>query len=240
MGIDFYTWNTPNGRKISVALEEMGLPYTVHTVNISKGEQFQPDFLAISPNNRIPAIVDSDGPDGKPLSVFESGAILLYLAEKTGKFMPRDLRARIPVLECLRAKRRAAKKLFLLRSGKGLDELRAAAKGVPVVEATREEEVDAPPTGSIAHNHPAAHERTPGRERPIAIHARPERHPVSTAKSRERERRIAAREREQRRLRAEFEHAERVVERRPAVRRQPQVRYYRAGSRDPNFSDVWR
>ena len=73
MAIELYTWNTPNGRKISVALEEMGLPYTVHPVNISKGEQFNPDFLKISPNNRIPAIVDPEGPGGKPISVFEVG-----------------------------------------------------------------------------------------------------------------------------------------------------------------------
>ena len=99
--IDFYTWNTPNGRKISVALEEMGLPYKVHTVNISKDEQFKPDFLKISPNNRIPAIIDQDGPGGTPISVFESGAILLYLGEKTGKFLPTDLRKRVPVLEWL-------------------------------------------------------------------------------------------------------------------------------------------
>jgi len=84
MSIDFYTWGTPNGRKISVALEEMGLPYNVHPVNIGKNEQFAPDFLKISPNNRIPAIVDTDGPGGQPISVFESGAILIYLAEKTG------------------------------------------------------------------------------------------------------------------------------------------------------------
>ncbi len=99
--IDLYTWNTPNGRKISVALEEMGLPYAVHTVNISKDEQFKPDFLKISPNNRIPAIIDPDGPDGQPISVFESGAILLYLAEKTGKFMPQDPRGKVAVLEWL-------------------------------------------------------------------------------------------------------------------------------------------
>ena len=99
--ITLHTWNTPNGRKISVALEEMGLPYAVKTVNISKDEQFRPEFLAISPNNRIPAIVDDEGPDGRPVSVFESGAILLYLGEKTGRFLPRDLRARIPVLEWL-------------------------------------------------------------------------------------------------------------------------------------------
>jgi GST-like protein len=99
--IELHTWDTPNGRKISVALEEMGLPYRVKTVNITKDEQFNPDFLAISPNNRIPAIVDPDGPDGKPIRVFESGAILIYLAEKTGRFLPRDLRGRVAVLEWL-------------------------------------------------------------------------------------------------------------------------------------------
>ncbi len=99
--IELYAWNTPNGRKISVALEEMGLPYRVHTVDITKNEQFNPDFLKISPNNRIPAIIDPEGPGGQPISVFESGAILLYLGEKTGKFLPRDLRARVPVYEWL-------------------------------------------------------------------------------------------------------------------------------------------
>ena len=88
MTIELHTWNTPNGRKISVALEEMGLPYKVFPVNITKGEQMAPAFLAISPNNKIPAIVDPDGPGGKRVSVFESGAILLYLGEKTGKFLP--------------------------------------------------------------------------------------------------------------------------------------------------------
>jgi GST-like protein len=101
MTIEFYTWNTPNGRKISVALEEMGLPYNVHPVNIGKNEQFAPDFLKISPNNRIPAIVDTEGPDGQPISVFESGAILIYLAEKTGKFLPQDARRKVAVLEWL-------------------------------------------------------------------------------------------------------------------------------------------
>ena len=86
--IDLYTWSTPNGRKVSVMLEECGIPYRVHTVNIGKGEQFKPEFLAINPNNRIPAIVDPQGPDGKPLPLFESGAILIYLAEKAGKFYP--------------------------------------------------------------------------------------------------------------------------------------------------------
>ena len=101
MTIEFHTWNTPNGRKISVALEEMGLPYKVFPVNITKGEQMAPAFLAISPNNKIPAIVDPDGPGGKRVSVFESGAILLYLGEKTGKFLPAPLIERIPVLEWL-------------------------------------------------------------------------------------------------------------------------------------------
>src|SRR5882724_1525235 len=101
MTIELHTWNTPNGRKISVALEEMGLPYKAFPVNIGKGEQMAPAFLKISPNNRIPAIVDPDGPDGKPVSVFESGAILLYLGEKTGKFLPKPLAQRIPVYEWL-------------------------------------------------------------------------------------------------------------------------------------------
>ncbi|MGH7152673.1 MAG: glutathione S-transferase family protein [Acetobacteraceae bacterium] len=101
MAIELWAWNTPNGRKITVALEEMKLPYTVHPVNIGKGEQFNPDFLKISPNNRIPAIIDPDGPGGRPISVFESGAILIYLGEKTGQFWPSGLRERVPVLEWL-------------------------------------------------------------------------------------------------------------------------------------------
>ena len=101
MTIQLYAFDTPNGRKISVALEEMGLPYEVRVVDIGKGEQFDPAFLKISPNNKIPAIVDTDGPGGHPISVFESGAILLYLAEKTGLFLPRDLAARVPVYEWL-------------------------------------------------------------------------------------------------------------------------------------------
>ena len=100
--IDLYTWSTPNGRKISIMLEELGLPYAVHPVDIGADEQFAPAFLAISPNNKIPAIVDPDGPDGKPLSVFESGAILIYLAEKTGSDLwPMDPRQRMVVLEWL-------------------------------------------------------------------------------------------------------------------------------------------
>ena len=99
--IDVYSWATPNGHKIHIMLEECGLPYTVHAVDIGAGEQFKPEFLAISPNNRIPAIIDSDGPDGKPISLFESGAILMYLAAKTGKFLPADLRGKYATLEWL-------------------------------------------------------------------------------------------------------------------------------------------
>ena len=99
--IDLYFWPTPNGWKISVALEEMGLPYTTHLINIGKGEQFAPDFLKIAPNNRMPAIVDRDGPDGAPVSVFESGAILQYLARKTGKFGGTTEREQIAVQEWL-------------------------------------------------------------------------------------------------------------------------------------------
>src|SRR5258708_24699323 len=100
--IDLYYGTTPNGHKFPIFLEEVALPYTIKPVNISKGEQFTPEFLAISPNNRIPAIVDHAPADGgPPLSVFESGAILLYLADKTGQLIPRDLRSRTAVLEWL-------------------------------------------------------------------------------------------------------------------------------------------
>lgn len=100
--IDLYYWPTPNGHKISIFLEETGIPYTIHPVNIGKGEQFQPEFLKISPNNKIPAIVDQQPLDhGQPVSIFESGAILLYLAEKSEKFLSKDLRRRQQTLEWL-------------------------------------------------------------------------------------------------------------------------------------------
>ena len=99
--IDVYSWPTPNGHKVHIMLEECALPYNVHAVNIGTGDQFRPEFLAISPNNKIPAIVDPDGPDGQPISMFESGAILLYLASKTGRFLPADTRGRFQVLEWL-------------------------------------------------------------------------------------------------------------------------------------------
>jgi GST-like protein len=99
--IDLYTWTTPNGRKVQIMLEECGLAYNVHSINIGKNEQFAPDFLKISPNNKIPAIVDSEGPNGKPISLFESGAILMYLAEKTGKFWPQDMPTKYLVMQWL-------------------------------------------------------------------------------------------------------------------------------------------
>jgi GST-like protein len=99
--IDLYYWPTPNGWKITIMLEECGLPYAIRPVNIAAGEQFAPEFLRISPNNRMPAIVDPNGPGGRPISVFESGAILQYLGRKTGKFYPADERARVEVEQWL-------------------------------------------------------------------------------------------------------------------------------------------
>ncbi|MDT6961077.1 glutathione binding-like protein [Cupriavidus sp. SZY C1] len=99
--IDVYSWATPNGHKVHIMLEECGLEYKVHPINIGAGDQFGDDFLKISPNNKIPAIVDSDGPDGAPISLFESGAILLYLAGKTGKFLPDDVRGKYDALQWL-------------------------------------------------------------------------------------------------------------------------------------------
>jgi GST-like protein len=99
--IELYTWGTPNGRKVSIMLEECGLPYWVHAVDITKGEQFAPDFVAISPNGKIPAIVDSQGPDGKAINLMESGAILVYLAGKSGKYLPASDRGKYAALQWL-------------------------------------------------------------------------------------------------------------------------------------------
>ena len=100
--IDLYYWTTPNGHKVTIFLEETGLPYKIIPINIGKGEQFKAEFLAVSPNNRIPALVDHEPPGGgKPISVFESGAMLVYLAEKTGKFLPKEPRARADVMQWL-------------------------------------------------------------------------------------------------------------------------------------------
>ena len=99
--IEVYSWATPNGHKVHIMLEECGLPYRAIPIDIGAGDQFKPEFLAISPNNKIPAIIDPDGPDGQPISMFESGAILLYLASKTGRFLPEDTRGRFQTLEWL-------------------------------------------------------------------------------------------------------------------------------------------
>lgn len=99
--IELYTWPTPNGHKVHIMLEETGLSYNIHKVDISAEQQFKPDFLKINPNNKVPAIIDQDGPEGKPFPVFESGAILIYLAEKTGKFLPKDAVGRSITLQWL-------------------------------------------------------------------------------------------------------------------------------------------
>jgi GSH-dependent disulfide-bond oxidoreductase len=99
--IQLYTWGTPNGKKVSIMLEEIGIPYEVHAINIGQGDQFKPEYLAINPNNKIPSIIDPDGPGGKPFTLFESGAILMYLAEKCGKLWPADLRQRYTVIQWL-------------------------------------------------------------------------------------------------------------------------------------------
>jgi GST-like protein len=99
--IDLYTWTTPNGRKVSIVLEELGLPYRVHPIDIGKGDQFKPEYVAINPNSKIPAIVDSEGPDRAPIRMMESGAILIYLADKTGKLLPQSGAVRYATLEWL-------------------------------------------------------------------------------------------------------------------------------------------
>lgn len=99
--IDLYTWPTPNGHKVQIMLEEVGVPYDVHPVDITEGAQFDAAYLALNPNNKVPTIVDRDGPDGAPYVVFETGAILMYLAEKTGRFLPREMAARYEVIQWL-------------------------------------------------------------------------------------------------------------------------------------------
>jgi GST-like protein len=125
--IDLYTWSTPNGRKVSIMLEELGLPYEVHAIDIGKGDQFQPDFVTISPNSKIPAIVDSEGPDGKPFALFESGAILLYLADKSGRFLPAKTSERFEVIQWLMFQMGGVGPMF----GQTHHFLRAAPEPVP-------------------------------------------------------------------------------------------------------------
>ncbi len=125
--IDLYTWSTPNGRKVSIMLEELALPYKAHAIDIGKGDQFQPEFVAVSPNSKIPAIVDSDGPGGKPYSLFESGAILLYLADKSGRFLPTDKAERFEVIQWLMFQMGGVGPMF----GQTHHFLRAAPEPVP-------------------------------------------------------------------------------------------------------------
>jgi GSH-dependent disulfide-bond oxidoreductase len=125
--IDLYTWTTPNGRKISIMLEELALPYRVHPVNIGKDDQFKPEFVKISPNSKIPAIVDPDGPDGKPLAMMESGAILIYLADKTGKLLAKSGRDRYIALQWLMFQMGGVGPMF----GQAHHFLRAAKEPVP-------------------------------------------------------------------------------------------------------------
>ena len=125
--IDLYTWSTPNGRKVSIMLEELALPYEVHPVNIGQGEQFQPEYVAINPNSKIPAIIDPDGPDGEPVTMMESGAILIYLAGKTGKLLPQPVRRRYIALEWLMFQMGGVGPIF----GQVHHFLRAAKQAVP-------------------------------------------------------------------------------------------------------------
>jgi GSH-dependent disulfide-bond oxidoreductase len=125
--IDLYTWSTPNGRKVSIMLEELALPYNVHAIDIGKGAQFEPGFVAISPNSKIPAIVDSDGPDGGPFALFESGAILLYLADKTGRLLPAGKAQRFEAIQWLMFQMGGVGPMF----GQAHHFLRAAPEPVP-------------------------------------------------------------------------------------------------------------
>jgi GSH-dependent disulfide-bond oxidoreductase len=125
--IDLYTWGTPNGRKASIMLEEVGLPYRVLPIDISKGAQHTPEFLAINPNGRIPAVIDSEGPGGKPIRIFESGAILIYLAEKTGKLLSAEPRRRMETLVWLMFQMGGVGPMF----GQAHHFLRAAPEPVP-------------------------------------------------------------------------------------------------------------
>ena len=134
--IDLYTWGTPNGRKASIMLEEIELPYEVHPVNLRKREQFTPEYLSINPNNKIPAIIDRDGPDGKPFTLFESGAILMYLAEKTEKLMPQEIRGRYEVIQWLMFQMGGIGPMF----GQAHHFLRSAPEKVPyAIERYRKE-----------------------------------------------------------------------------------------------------
>ena len=136
--IDLYTWTTPNGRKVSIMLEELGLPYRVHAVNIGQGDQFKPEYVAICPNSRIPAIVDPDGPDGKSYAMMESGAILIYLAGRSGRLLPRSDRGKYDALQWLMFQMGGVGPMF----GQVHHFLRSARESVPyaVERYTREKD----------------------------------------------------------------------------------------------------
>ena len=125
--IDLYTWTTPNGRKISIMLEELALPYRVTAINIGQNDQFQPEYLKINPNGKIPSLIDPDGPDGKPIALMESGAILIYLAGKTGKLLPQSIRGRYEALQWLMFQMGGVGPMF----GQTHHFLRAAKEPVP-------------------------------------------------------------------------------------------------------------
>lgn len=136
--IDLYTWGTPNGKKVSIMLEECALPYTLHKINIGKDDQFAPDYLKINPNGKIPSIVDSEGPGAKPIAMMESGAILIYLAEKTGKFLPSDAAGRYQTLAWLMFQMGGVGPMF----GQTHHFLRAAKEQVPYAIARYTNEKD--------------------------------------------------------------------------------------------------
>ena len=136
--IDLYTWTTPNGRKVSIMLEECGLPYNVHKIDIGKGDQFTPEFIAINPNSKIPAIIDSNGPDGKPITLFESGAILVYLAQHYQKFLPPDWHQLYHVFEWLMFQMGGVGPMF----GQTHHFLRAAPEPVPYAIDRYKKETD--------------------------------------------------------------------------------------------------
>ena len=136
--IDLYTWTTPNGRKVSIMLEECGLPYNIHKIDIGKGDQFTPEFVAINPNSKIPAIIDSNGPDGKPITLFESGAILVYLAQHYQKLLPPDWRQLYHVFEWLMFQMGGVGPMF----GQTHHFLRAAPQQVPYAINRYKKETD--------------------------------------------------------------------------------------------------
>ena len=136
--IDLYTWTTPNGRKVSIMLEECGLPYNVHKIDIGKGDQFTPEFVTINPNSKIPAIIDSNGPDGKPITLFESGAILVYLAQHYQKLLPPDWRQLYHVFEWLMFQMGGVGPMF----GQTHHFLRAAPEQVPYAINRYKKETD--------------------------------------------------------------------------------------------------